>query len=108
MTTHKELDLRSLALHQCVVDKVRNDVALLDKARSTLRRWHQTASPRTFGYLDAWQRLLDQDVDTCLAAATEQSEWGDAMRQASPLSCLLTKQERFAFLKNWKERHASQ
>jgi len=108
MPTHREIDLRSLELHKCVAAKVRQNAALLNTARTTLARWHSIASPQTFVYLDAWQRLLDQDMESCLAAATESSEWGDAMRQASPLACLLTNAERFAFLKSWKQRHAPQ
>jgi len=57
---------------------------------------------RTHGYLDAWQHVMDQGVDACLLLAAEESEWGNAMRQASPLACLLSNQERFAFLKQWK------
>jgi hypothetical protein len=108
MQTHQEIDLRSLALHRLVADKIRQDMSLLDKARATLKRWYAIASPRTFGYLDVWQGLLDADVETCLAVATEQSERADALRQASPLACLLTNQERFAFLKQWKADHAPQ
>ena len=82
MPSHREIDLRSLELHKYVAEKVRNNEALLNSARATLARWRATASPRTFVYLDAWQRLLDQGTEPCLAAATEPSEWGDAMRQA--------------------------
>lgn len=108
MRTHHELDSRSLALHRLVADKVRRDAALLDRARATLQRWHQTASPRTFVYLDVWQALLEEGEDACLAAATEESEWANALRQASPFACLLTNQERFAFLKQWNKSHAPQ
>lgn len=100
--------MRSLALHRLVAEKIRRDNALLDRAQTILRRWHQTTEPRTHGYLDAWQRVIDQGVDACLSLAAEESEWADAMRQASPLACLLTNQERFAFLKQWKESHAPQ
>lgn len=100
--------MRSLALHRLVADKIRHDASLLDRARATLRRWQATASPRTFGYLDAWQNLLDQELEDCLAVATEESQRGDALRQASPLACLLSNQERFAFLKRWKAEHAAQ
>ncbi|OGB32952.1 MAG: hypothetical protein A3F78_21700 [Burkholderiales bacterium RIFCSPLOWO2_12_FULL_61_40] len=106
MPTHQELDQRSLALHCIVADKVRKDAHLLDKARATLQRWHQTVSPRTFVYLDEWQRLLDQGEQACLAVATEDSEHAAALRQASPLACLLTPKERFEFLKSWKMQHA--
>ncbi len=108
MRTHQEIDMRSLALHRLVADKIRHDAVLLDRAKAILHRWHQTASPRTFVYLDAWQNLLEKGEDACLAAATEESEWGNALRQASPLACLLTHQERFAFLKHWKQSHAPQ
>ena len=104
---HQELDQRSLAMHRIVADKVRSDVRLLEKAQEVLRRWHQTGSPRTFGYLDEWQRLLDSGVEKCLQVATEDSERAAALRQASPLAVLLTNQERFTFLKNWKARHAA-
>ena len=108
MTTHQELDQRSLSMHRLVADKVMRDEQLLDKAREILARWHKTASPRTFGYLDEWQSLLDQGTQACLKVATENSEHAAAMRQASPLACLLTPKERFDFLKNWKQQHATQ
>ena len=108
MRTHEEIDMRSLALHRLVVAKIRRDGALFDKAQAILRRWHQTASPRTHGYLDTWQGLMDRGIDVCLSAATDESEWGDSIRQASPFACLLTNQERFAFLKQWRESHAPQ
>ena len=107
MPTHQELDQRSLAMHRLVADKVLADAQLLDQAKAILHRWHLAASPRTVGYLDVWQGLLDSGVDACLAVATEDSERAAALRQSSPLACLLSNQERFAFLKDWKARHAT-
>jgi hypothetical protein len=60
MPTHQEIDQRSLAMHRLVADEVLADVQLLDHAKATLRRWHQSASPRTVGYLNALQGLLDR------------------------------------------------
>ena len=37
--------------------------------------------------------------------ALAQGEHANAMRQASPLACLLSNAERFAFLKNWRNQH---
>ena len=107
MPTHQEIDQRSLAMHRLVAAKVRQDSRLLDQARATLRHWYQTVSPRTYVYLAEWQRLFDQGEEACLAVATEDSEHAAALRQASPLACLLTNQERFEFLKAWKANHAS-
>ncbi len=108
MLSHQEIDQRSLALHMLVADKVRHDERLMGQARTTLARWYGVASPRTFTYLDEWQRLFDIGTEACLAVATEDSERAAALRQSSPLSCLLTNQERFAFLKQWKQKHAAQ
>lgn len=108
MATHRELDLRSLALHRLVAAKVRADARLVEDAKAVLQRWHHTASPRTFTYLNEWERLLNLGAEPCLAVATEDSERAAALRQASPLACLLTNQERFAFLKQWKQQHATQ
>ena len=106
MPSHLELDERSLAMHRLVADKVRANACLLDEAQAILKRWHSTVSPRTFVYLDEWQRLLDQGVDAVLAVATQDTQYAAALRQASPLACLLTNQERFVFLRAWKEQHA--
>ncbi|WP_294262287.1 hypothetical protein [Propionivibrio sp.] len=108
MRTHREIDQRSLALHRLIAAKVRSDLALLGKAKQILLRWRSTVSPRTFVYLDEWQHLLDQGPDVCLAVAVEDSERAAALRQASPLACLLTPKERFEFLKSWGGAHASQ
>jgi hypothetical protein len=108
MRTHQEIDQRSLALHQLVATKVRGNPALMDKAREILQRWRTTVSPRTYPYLDEWQRLIDQGVETCLAAAVEDSEQAAAMRQASPLACLLAPKERFELLKPRSQHHATQ
>lgn len=105
MPTHQELDERSLCLHQLIASKVRAQPELLEQAQTTLRHWRSTASPRTFSYLDEWQRWLDMDVDTCLRLALDTSEQATAMRQSSPLTCLLSNAERFAFLKSWRDSH---
>ena len=108
MRTHQEIDQRSLALHQLVAAKVRRDPALLDKAKQILQHWRPSVSPRTYVYLDEWQRLIDQGPDACLAVAVEDSEHAAALRQASPLSCLLKPRERFQFLKARSGTHAPQ
>jgi hypothetical protein len=67
-----------------------------------------SVSPRTYAYLDEWQRLIDQGPDVCLAVAVEDSQRAAALRQASPLACLLTPKERFEFLKSRSQGNAPQ
>ena len=105
MRTHPQLDARSLAMHRLVADRIRRDPALLAHVRQTLARWRGSVSVNTLPYLDEWERIVAQGVDACLAVALEESERATALRQSSPFTGILTHQERFAFLKEWRERH---
>ena len=100
MYSPQQLDQRSLALHVLAAEKLRLDNSLLVKVRLVLDHWVAVSSPRTHGYLNAWQAAASQGVEACIAVALEDSERGAALRQASPLACLLTNRERFDFLKN--------
>ena len=108
MYSPQQLDQRSLALHALAAEKLRRDNFLLVKVRLVLDHWVDVASPRTHGYLNAWQVAVSEGAEACIALALEDSESGAAMRQASPLACLLTNRERFDFLKNWAKHYASQ
>lgn len=104
---HQEIDERSRALHRLVAAKIRRDPRLLEVPRRNLARWRLDATPGDLRYLDAWQRLLDAGLDACLAAATEDSEHADALRQASPFAGVLTPRERAEFLASWRRQHAA-
>lgn len=108
MRTHQEVDARSLALHRLVAAKIRRDPALFDRAKAALARWRTTVCASSQPDLEEWERLMSQGVENCLAVAVEDSERAAALRQSSPLSFLLTHQERFAFLKDWKRLHETQ
>jgi len=101
--THQELDRRSLELHRLVADKVRRDPALLDRAAAILSRWRGMGPSHADAYLAEWARLIAVGMDECLAVAVEDSERAAALRQNSPLSCLLSTRERNEFLRNWRE-----
>lgn len=101
MPTHQHIDDRSLALHRLVADRVRREPARFDLARATLRRWRAIVSASSQPYLEEWERIFGQGMEASLAAAVEDSPRAAGLRQCSPLSCVLTNQERFAFLKDW-------
>lgn len=104
---HSDLDRRSLVIHRLVVAKLERDPALLERARAILARWRAVSSARTTPALDEWQRLLDADGGRrALAMALEDTERAAQLRQSSPLACLLTSQERFAIIKQWRSLHA--
>lgn len=105
MPTHQEIDARSLALHRLVAEKVRREPERFDRARVILARWRQVVCANTQPYLEEWEDLFQQGMDPCLDLALEVSERADALRQCSPLACVLTNRERFEFLKGWSREH---
>lgn len=107
MMSHQEIDARSLALHRLIVEKVRHDPALFDKAKATLARWRTIVCASSQPYLKEWESLVDQGIETALAVAVEDSPRATALRQSSPFCGIITEQERLAFLKGWKNRDAS-
>lgn len=96
-------DRRSLELHRLVAEKIRREPALLGRAAKILARWRvgRSTPSESAPYLDTWQRLLDAGMEACLAVATEDSQHATALRQSSPLSCLLEPDERLSFLADW-------
>jgi len=107
MRTHLEIDQRSLAMHRLVADKLRREPVLFANVKDTLARWRVSVCPASQPYLEEWERLVNQGIDSCLAVAIEESQRATALRQASPFSAVLTNRERFMFLKSWKRDHAS-
>ena len=105
MRSHQDIDARTLAMHRVIAEKIRRDPALIERARLTLARWLSTVDPASRPYLDQWQHLLSQDLETCLAAVVEESPRATALRQSSPFAGLLTHAERFALLKSTRPDH---
>ena len=96
------LDARTLAMHELMVRKLREEPALFACLQDNLTRWRTTAAPGQRPYLDAWQALVDQGPEACFQVALEASEHGQAMRQCSPFAGVLTNRERWDFLLCWE------
>jgi hypothetical protein len=101
--THQFLDDRSLARHRLVAQKIRRQPELFKLALTALARWRRTADPASLPYLDSWQSILDQGAEAALAVALERSERGNALRQCSPFVGILTRSERRAFFRQWRD-----
>lgn len=103
MPTHQMHDRRSLALHRLVASRLTADPTLLNRARTTLERWRPTMSRNALPYLDAWEAILDDGLDRCVAVLVEDTERATALRQASPFAGILSPRERADFLKHWRD-----
>jgi hypothetical protein len=100
LTGHKRIDQRSLALHRAIADKLRDNPALLEIARSNLDRWSVTNS-RSQPYWDAWREILNRPLEEILALLVEDSERMTAMRQATPFAGVLDPRERWAIYESF-------
>lgn len=101
MKAHASIDQRSLALGQAVARRLRDDPALVTRARATLRRWVNTCSPRVRPALLEWDRVLQSPVAEVLEVLTGTSERAIRLRQSNPFAGVLSPRERSAILKEF-------
>ena len=86
-------ELRSLRMHQHVARRLAKDPALRSQALERLGQLRKV-NPHGRVYHDRWAALLDAPIATLLRAMTEDSEQADALRKESPLTILVTPEER--------------
>lgn len=85
--------LRSLRLHQCAARRLAGDPALREVVRERLRKLREV-NPHGRVYHDRWEALLDGPLPALLRTITESSEQADALRKESPITVLVTPEER--------------
>ncbi len=104
MYGHQRIEEQSIWLHRAVADKLRQDAALLAKARQRVEGWLADASvhPR---YAAAWQDVLALSLEEISERLTEASETMRALRQCSPFAGALTPRERWNVLRRFREAH---
>ena len=104
MFSPRELDLKSLALHELVAQRIRADPRLFSEARDTLERMLDRRCGAPHPYAAAWLAVFDKGLDETLALATADTEQGQAMRSSSPFASILSEDERLDFLTAWASR----
>ena len=98
------IDLRSLALHRRVAEKLIQNPGLLARAKDNLVRWRRDADGRVSPCLDEWGRILDAGLEETLRILAEDSDHAAALRQSTPFSGILSPSERWNFLRLWQNR----
>ena len=102
MKRHAVADRQSLLLHQAAVRLLERDPALIEKVKATLAHWLVQGDPHTRPLWLQWQEILDR-LDW--AAAIEDSERGQQLRQASPLATVLPEDVRLGILRQVRGAH---
>jgi excisionase family DNA binding protein len=92
--------LKQLWLHRAVAGKVvQNPPALLAAASINLRCLRRIHSDEPAGnWLDRWEAVIDDGVETVLDALTSSAEYAIELRVMSPFGGILTEAERRAVL----------
>lgn len=94
MALHQEQDRQSLMLHTEAIRMMQADPALIERAQSTLERWYSKET-KPYSLWDEWRRILrERDWNTALST----SDWGNQIRQASPVGCILPEEKRLEII----------
>lgn len=101
---HQEQDRRSLAMHRFLMRRLQAEPHRLAELQA---QWDYWLGLKNFScsslYVEAWQTAIKQGVDAVVCLATDETEWGQAIRQCSPVGVLWNSpKERWAFMRNWK------
>lgn len=94
---------RSLALHEAVARRVRDDPAILDRVRARLEEWIDRGG-RSVPLLLRWRDVLAGPVEEIAALLTDPSEDAAWLRSASPFAGVLDPRTRLAILRRIRRR----
>jgi uncharacterized protein (DUF433 family) len=96
---HRRQDLRSLDLHLEAVRVLKEHPERIQRALEVLDRWEVAVDPRSKPLLDEWRRII---ADRLWDLAVEDSDRGQQLRQASPLSFVLEPSVRDEVIHRWR------
>jgi hypothetical protein len=89
---------RSIALHQAVAERLREDPGLIDRARDRVDAWLAEGLVHRV-YSEAWRDLLSGPFDRLLAVLTRDDDDARTLRQCSPFAGVLDPRTRWRILR---------
>jgi hypothetical protein len=96
---HELAEARSLALHQAVAERLREEPELISKARERVASWRRTGAVAPV-YAEAWAELLANDLESLLAVLADPGERARALRQVTPFAGAIDPRRRWRI---WRE-----
>lgn len=94
---------KSLALHEAVAQRLREEPAVLDRARATLEQWLDRGG-RAVPLLLRWRDVLSGSPEQVAAFLVDPSEDAAWLRSASPFAGVLDPRTRLAILRRLRRR----
>jgi hypothetical protein len=103
---HIRIERRSIALHRAIAERIRQNPALMDKARENLEKYHDQflrenrPLPKA---LSEWRDILtNQPLETVMAFLVSFDESAVRLRQSSPFAGVLTPKERWKIYETYR------
>jgi hypothetical protein len=104
MPSHQQIDQRSLAFGRVIAQRIVQAPELIARAKGTLNRWKQCASPGVLNTLVEWERILDGPVEQVVDLLCGEDERAVRLRQSNPFAGVLDVQERNAVIKQFRTK----
>ena len=103
---HALIDQRLLWMHTAIAKKIAADPSLLEKVRANLDRELGRCAANAAPYLLRWRAILDQPKESVLKMLTGPGEEETALRQSSPFCGILSPQERWTMIRQFRTLQA--
>jgi hypothetical protein len=100
MNRQQQIDSFLLEAHKLALARLRAQPHRMQEVAALLGKWRlQAGATRSDAYWNEWDDLIAEGVDAMERAACAQDEHGAVLRSVSPLSVLVSQQERGALLR---------
>ena len=100
MNRQQQIDHFVANAHLLAVQRLREQPARADEVRAQLARWRvQSGATRSDAYWNEWETLLNSSIDVLAEAVCAETEHACLLRSVSPISVLVTQQERAHLLR---------
>lgn len=101
---HDIIDKRSLRFAQIIANRLEADPSLVDVARRNLSRWKEKNGGVLFPDLQRWEEIIENDsLEKILELLRSESEEATQLRQSNPFVGIISHQERWRILKEFKQ-----
>lgn len=104
MNRQQQIDAFLLEAHRLAVARLRAQPGRLQEAAAQLARWRrQGEATRSDAYWDEWEALIGQGVEAIERSSCGTDDHAALLRSVSPLSALITQQERTELLRRARQ-----
>jgi hypothetical protein len=98
MDAHRLAELRSIAYHRAVAERILRDPDVIDQARDHVRTWIAEGSAPYYAPL--WDQVLSGPRKRLLDVLEADTDESRALRQATPFAGVIGPRERWQIWKN--------